>query len=184
MAASPSMSAAWPGWRISADLISCSWPSRMAATALQPWSAATRTGRNFLPHQELITISGGSARSRRHRRRFRISPARCLRRSATHRPAPAATRTSRARRPCRGARAAAHRPAVSGPRPPGPAQPWYRRVLGEPHLLFRELLVDDSAHRRPRRSLAKRKPPLEEGAAAARSGGPARLYDAHRSARW
>ena len=42
MRRAPSVSAAGPGWRMSADLISCSSPSRTAGTSTQPGRAATR----------------------------------------------------------------------------------------------------------------------------------------------
>ncbi len=42
MRRTPSVSAAGPGWRMSADLISCSSPSRTAGTSTQPGRAATR----------------------------------------------------------------------------------------------------------------------------------------------
>src|SRR5437773_7468172 len=58
MRRTPSVSAAGPGCRISEDLISCSSPSRTAGTASQPGRAATRPGRNFLPHQEPRITSG------------------------------------------------------------------------------------------------------------------------------
>jgi hypothetical protein len=54
----PSVSAAGPGCRMSADLISNSWPFLTAFTLSQPGRAATFSGRNFLPHQEPITMSG------------------------------------------------------------------------------------------------------------------------------
>ncbi len=61
IACTPSVSAAGPGCRISGDLISCSSPSRTAWIAAQPGRAATRSGRNFLPHHEPMMISGSRA---------------------------------------------------------------------------------------------------------------------------
>ena len=57
-ASSPSNSAAGPGCRMIGDLISCSWPLRTAGIACQPGRAATRSGRNFLPHHEPRIRSG------------------------------------------------------------------------------------------------------------------------------
>jgi hypothetical protein len=51
-AASPSVSAAGSGWRISDDLISCSAPCFTAGMQSKLGRRATSSGRNFLPYQE------------------------------------------------------------------------------------------------------------------------------------
>ena len=58
MRRTPSVSAAGPGCRMSADLISNSWFCLTAEIASQPGRAATRSGLNFLPHHEPRITSG------------------------------------------------------------------------------------------------------------------------------
>src|SRR5438034_1095901 len=60
-ASSPSVSAAGPGCRISADLISRKKPDRTAGIAPKPGRRATLAGTNFLPHHDPMMMSGAAA---------------------------------------------------------------------------------------------------------------------------
>src|SRR6516162_498372 len=60
-ASRPSVSAAGPGWRMSADLISRIHPSATGGIAPKPSHALTFAGTNFFPHQEPMIMSGLAA---------------------------------------------------------------------------------------------------------------------------
>src|SRR5205807_1103308 len=61
IASSPSVSAAGPGCRISADLISRKKPARTAGISPKPGRLPTLAGTNFLPHLDPIMMSGAAA---------------------------------------------------------------------------------------------------------------------------
>ena len=56
----PSVRAAGPGCRISADLISTMWSFRTAGIASQPGRCRILSGTTFLPHQEARMTSGAA----------------------------------------------------------------------------------------------------------------------------
>ena len=57
-ASTPSVSAAGPGCRISADFTSYTWPPATAGISPHPGLATTRSGRNFRPHHDPMITSG------------------------------------------------------------------------------------------------------------------------------
>src|SRR5260370_42640788 len=63
IASSPSVSAAGPGCRISADLISTMRPLRTAGISLQPGRFLILSGTTFLPHQDARITSGAAVRT-------------------------------------------------------------------------------------------------------------------------
>src|SRR5882757_7178629 len=61
IASSPSVSAAGPGCRISADLISTMRSLRTAGISFQPGRFLIRSGTTFLPHHDARMTSGAAA---------------------------------------------------------------------------------------------------------------------------